>query len=244
MSRPLVIAHRGASGERPENTRSAFERAIELGADMIETDLHLTRDDAIVIHHDAPLERLGMEGEIRDHTAAELARLNAAPGAEKPEPMPELGAMLDAFGERIDFNLELKVGARGTYPGLERQTVEAVEGRGLAPRILYSSFDDGVLARLREVAPEARLAVLVSPRAPLRILRRAERVGAEAINPHVRLVTEALVRDAHAAGLAVYPYTANEVAEMERLLDCGVDGVISNYVDRLARVVEARAGRV
>ena len=70
MTRPLVIAHRGASGERPETTLGAFERAVELHADMIETDLHLTRDGVVVIHHDASLARLGGRGEIRDYTAA------------------------------------------------------------------------------------------------------------------------------------------------------------------------------
>ena len=81
MSQPLVIAHRGASGERPENTLPAFERAIEQSADMIETDLHLTRDGVVVVHHDASLKRLGARGEIREWNAADLRSLDAAPDA-------------------------------------------------------------------------------------------------------------------------------------------------------------------
>jgi len=191
--RPLVIAHRGSSGERPENTLSAFERAIEQSADMIETDLHLSRDAVVVIHHDAELDRLGLPGEIRDHTAAELAGLNAAPGRSTSEGMPTLLEILDRFAPRIQFNLELKTGTEQPYDGIEEIVVSAVEARGLMPRILFSSFDDGVLQRLRRRSREARIARLVSPRAARALFERAADVGAEAINPHVSLVKQRLV---------------------------------------------------
>jgi glycerophosphoryl diester phosphodiesterase len=241
MTRPLVIAHRGSSGERPENTFPAFERAIEQSADMIETDLHLSRDGIVVIHHDAELERLGEQGEIRDRTASELAAMNAAPGVSLAEKMPTLLELLDGFGERMQFNLELKVGLNDVaYEGLEDIVVSAVEARGLMPRMLFSSFYDAVLARLRARSAAARIALLVSPRAPVAIFERAAGVLAEAINPDVRLVTQKLVEEAHAAGLRVYPYTANESAEMARLLDCGVDGIITNHPARLHALLEER----
>jgi glycerophosphoryl diester phosphodiesterase len=241
MTRPLVIAHRGSSGERPENTFPAFERAIEQSADMIETDLHLSRDGIVVIHHDAELERLGEQGEIRDRTASELAAMNAAPGVSLAEKMPTLLELLDGFGERMQFNLELKVGLNDlAYEGLEDIVVSAVEARGLMPRMLFSSFYDAVLARLRARSAAARIALLVSPRAPVAIFERAAGVFAEAINPDVRLVTQKLVEEAHAAGLRVYPYTANESAEMARLLDCGVDGIITNHPARLHALLEDR----
>jgi len=241
MTRPLVIAHRGSSGERPENTLPAFERAIEQSADMIETDLHLSRDGVVVIHHDAELERLGEPGEIRDHTASELAAMNAAPGVAVAERMPTLQGLLDGFGERMQFNLELKVGLEDVaYEGLEDIVVSAVEARGLMPRMLFSSFYDPVLARLRERSASARIALLISPRAPIAIFERAARISAEAINPHVRLVTAELVEQSHAAGLCVYPYTANDSAEMARLLDCGVDGIITNHPARLHALLDER----
>lgn len=240
MSRPLVIAHRGASGEMPENTLAAFERAVEQSADMIETDLHLSQDGVVVIHHDAALERLGEEGEIRDRTSDELRALNAAPGADFEAQMPTLLELLDGFGERMEFNLELKVGSDAPYEGMEERVLDAVRERGLLPRMLFSSFDDSVLARLRALSDEARIAVLVSPRAPLRILKRAAQVRAEAINPHISMVTSRLVRSAHAASLRVFPYTANEEAEMTRLLDAGVDGVITNYPSQLRELLASR----
>ena len=241
MTRPLVIAHRGSSGERPENTFPAFERAIEQSADMIETDLHLSRDGIVMIHHDAEFVRLGEQGEIRDRTASELAAMNAAPGVSLAEKMPTLLELLDGFGERVQFNLELKVGLNDiAYEGLEELVVSAVEARGLMPRMLFSSFYDAVLTRLRERSAAARIALLVSPRAPVAIFERAAGVFAEAINPDVRLVTQKLVEEAHAAGLRVYPYTANESAEMARLLDCGVDGIITNHPLRLRALLEER----
>ena len=241
MTRPLVIAHRGSSGERPENTLPAFERAIEQSADMIETDLHLSRDGVVVIHHDAELERLGEQGEIRDRTATELAAMNAAPGAGVAEKMPTLLDILDGFGDRMQFNLELKVGRDdAAYDGLEDIVLSAVEERGLMPRMLFSSFYDPILARLRERSASARIALLVSPRAPVAIFERAARVAAEAINPEIRLVTKELVGQAHAEGLRVYPYTANESKEMERLLDCGVDGIITNHPARLHAILNRR----
>jgi glycerophosphoryl diester phosphodiesterase len=241
MTRPLVIAHRGSSGEQPENTLRAFELAVEQSADMIETDLHLSRDGVVMIHHDPELERLGEEGEIRDRTAAELSALNAAPGRGIEEKMPTLLDILDGFGERMQFNLELKVGAdEVAYKGIEEIVVSSVEERGLLSRMLFSSFYDPVLARLRERCASARIALLVSPRANFKVIDRATRLAAEAINPDIRLVTADLVAEAHAAGLRVYPYTANDSAEMARLLDCGVDGIITNHPTRLEALLGER----
>ena len=242
MKQPLVIAHRGASGECPENTLSAYERAVEQSADMIEIDLHLSRDGVVMIHHDASLERLGESGEIRDHAASELALMNAAPGTTLKERIPTLLDVLDGFGERMHFNLELKIGLNAAYEGIEEIALAAVEERGLGSRMLFSSFYDGVLTKMRSLSASARLATLVSPRAPARMIERAQSVSAEAINPEVRLVDAALVSQAHAAGLAVYPYTEDDPAGMKRLLDAGVDGIITNHPARLRALLNGRRG--
>ena len=241
MSRPLVIAHRGASGERPENTLSAYALAVEQGADMIEIDLHRSLDGVVMIHHDAELARLGGEGAIEDRTAAELAGLNAAPGAADHERIPTLVDVLEAFGDRIEFNLEMKVGRSGApYEGLEETVLSELEARGLLPRMLLSSFSDLVLERLRSLSSRARLGVLVAPRAPRRILERARGVQAEAIHPHTALVRANLIRKAHAEGLRVYPYTEDDPGRLARLLDLGVDGIITNHPARLRRLIDER----
>ncbi len=236
--RPLVIAHRGASAYRPENTLGAYALAVEQRADMIEIDLHLTRDDAIVIAHDADLAHFGSQGAIRDRTLAEIRTLDAGHGWDERASVPTLDEVLDGFGQKIPFNLEIKWAESGDYPGLEAASLEALDARGLSDSILFSSFRDSVLARLRELRPSVRLAALVDPREPQRMLERAEACRAEALNPHYGLVGPELIRDAHRAGLAVYPYTVDDRDQMKRLLDLGVDGLFTNRPDRMRELVD------
>jgi glycerophosphoryl diester phosphodiesterase len=235
---PLVIAHRGASGSLPENTLPAYALAVEQGADMIEIDLHRSRDGEILIVHDEGLARLGGRGEIATATAAEVRRLDAGDG----EPVPTLDEVLDAFGARIPFNLELKCGSRGLYAGLEAAALAAVETRGLAARTLFSSFHDPVLARLRELSAGVRTALVLSPGNPERPLERARAVGAEAINPSLFMATPELIDAAHAEGLAVYVYTVDAEGDIRRLLDLGVDGIFSNFPARLRALVGSPRG--
>ncbi len=234
----LVIAHRGASGERPENTMAAYALALEQRADMIEIDLHRTRDGAIVVTHDETLERIGGSGEVGDATLAQLRALDAGGG----EPVPTLDEVLDAFGTKIPFNLELKRARRGAYPGLEAAVLDAVRERGLLERMLFSCFWDPVLAELRRLEPAARVGLLLSPRHPVEPFARAKALAAEAIHPETSLVTGQLVEKAHGEGLAVYPYTADAPEELERLLDLCVDGIFTNHPARL-RALQVARGR-
>ena len=232
---PLVIAHRGASGHRPENTLSAFQLAVDQRADMIEIDLHLSRDDAIVVRHDEDLASLGLKREIR---AADLARIQSLDAGDG-EKVPTLDEVLDRFGSEIAFNLEIKTGSDGAYPGLEAAVLRAVEDRGLLASTLFSSFCDGVLGRLRALSSQSRLAVLVSARRPAGALERARAVGAEALNPWFGLANTDLIDVAHAEGFAVYPYAVDALAELRGCLEAGVDGIFTNYPDRLRGLVDA-----
>ncbi len=236
--RPLVIAHRGSSGVRPENTMPAFALAVEQGADMIETDLHRTRDGEVVITHDEDLAGLGGRGEIAETTLTALRALDAGAG----ERIPTLDEILDEFGPRIAFNLELKRATGALYDGLEAAAIEAVTARDLLARTLFSSFYDPVLARLRELQPSARVGLLISRRYPHEAVTRARALGAEALHPEAVLVDAALVESAHAAGLAVYAFTVDEPDEMRRLLGLGVDGLFTNFPDRMREMVEHPRG--
>jgi len=231
-----VIAHRGASGHLPENTLPSYPLAVVQGADMIEIDLHRTRDAAVVITHDENLCGLGGRGEICDASLAEVRALDAGRG----ERVPLLAEVLDRFGPRIAFNLELKRGTRAEYPGVEAEALAAVQERGLLARTLFSSFYDPVLARLRELSSEARIALLLSTQDPSHPIERARRLGAEAINPWRGLASRELIEAAHAAGLAVYVFTVDEVDEMELLLARGVDGIFTNYPDRMRAILSPR----
>jgi glycerophosphoryl diester phosphodiesterase len=237
-STPLVIAHRGASGHLPENTLPAYELAVEQRADMIEIDLHRTRDGEIVVIHDEDLAGIGGRGVIADATSADVRALDAGDGAR----VPTLDEVLDGFGACVPFNLEIKCPARGAYLGLEAAALAAVERRGLLPHMLFSCFDDAVLARLRALAPAARIGLLLSPRNAARPTERARAVGAEAIHPWIGLAEPDLIDAAHAEGLAVYVFTVDEEDDMRRLLGQGADGLFTNFPDRLRAVVESPQG--
>ncbi|MDX1578862.1 MAG: glycerophosphodiester phosphodiesterase, partial [Gemmatimonadota bacterium] len=146
----------------------------------------------------------------------------------------------DGFGRRIAFNLEIKRPRAGPYPGLEAAVAGEVERRGLLAGTLFSCFYDPVLAALREASPGARIGLLVSRRYPARAVARAEALGAEALHPEAALVDRALVEEAHAAGLAVHPFTVDDEGAMGRLLDLGVDGLFTNVPARMRALVDAR----
>jgi glycerophosphoryl diester phosphodiesterase len=249
----LVIAHRGASGHCPENTLRAYETAIEMRADMIEIDLHRTKDGAIVITHNSALAGLGGpsapgvsrarpdssgKGEIADASLAEVRALDAGDGQR----VPTLDEVLDGFAKRIPFNLEVKWGRAGDYEGLEAETLEALRSRRLGRDILFSSFRPSILGRLRELDPRARLALLVSPQdrdyTLDAALAQARELGCEALNPHWTQTDAALVAAAQAAELAVNVYTVNDIQGMRRMLDLGVDGVFTNFPDLLRALLD------
>lgn len=217
----LNIAHRGASQDALENTLEAFELAIEQGADMIETDLHLMRDGTIALYHD---DRIGgvAVGELSlDELRHHLPRA------------PTLQETLDRFGARIPFNLEIKSPPEGDYVGLEELVLREVKRHGLLAQTLFSSFADSVLAKLRALEPKARLGTLVWIRQPGEPLLRAASVGAEAVHLHALLANEESVRAAHAAGLRVNVYTVDDPAVQLRLRDDGVDGIFTNAPGKL-----------
>ena len=229
----LVIAHRGASAYRPENTLPAYALAVEQAADMIEIDLHVSADGAVVVAHDELLGALGGRGEIADASLAELQALDAGQG----ERIPTLDEVLDRFGSQIPFNLELKRGVHAEYRDLEAKALEAVVRRGLLAQTLFSSFFDGVLERLRALSPVARIALLLSRRHPEGALARAAGLGAEAINPERTLAGRGFIDQAHAAGLDVHVFTVDGEARLRHFLGLGVDGIFTNTPDRLRRLL-------
>jgi len=226
VTRCLNIAHRGASLDAPENTLEAFGRAVEQGADMIETDLHLLSDGAIAVYHDDTLDG----SPIGELTREDVRR-------RRPD-IPTLEEVLDVFGGVIPFNLELKRPKRGTYEGLETRVVDRLRSRGLLGSTLLSCFDDAVLARLGAIESTARLGLLVSVRARRRIASRAAAIDVESIHLHASLATAPRIASLRVRGYRVYVYTVDDPLVQRRLLACGVDGIFTNTPGRFARLLE------
>jgi glycerophosphoryl diester phosphodiesterase len=212
----LTIAHRGASRDAPENTLEAFALAVEQGADMIETDLHLTEDGEIVLVHDP---------EIGD---TEIGRLPLEEVRRRLPTAPTLAETLDAFGDRIPFNLELKKGGEVEYHGLERRVLDQVLKRGLLEQTLFSSFYDSSLERLAKLEPQTRRGLLISRRAPLAIEERADRLEVEAVHPERDVLTPELLETLQVEGFRVHVFTVDDPADQKRLIDWGVDGIFTN----------------
>jgi glycerophosphoryl diester phosphodiesterase len=241
-SGPRVLAHRGLAHDAPENSLLAFGRAAEAGAEYIETDVHVSFDGVAVIAHDPTLKRVaGRDVPVAKLTMAELRRVDLGQG----QGFCSLEEALDGFGE-LRFNIDVKA------EGAVRATVAAVRRTAAARRVLLTSFSDARRRRLGELVPEAvtsagREGVVRALRASYstpEAFRRALR-GAVALQvPEglggVRLVTPRFVDRAHAAGVEVHVWTVNEPAQMSRLLDLGVDGLVTDRADVAVPLIAAR----
>ncbi len=233
-----VVAHRGASGHAPENTLAAFRRAVELGAGFIETDLQFSRDSRLVAIHDDTLDRTTSgHGRVRSLTLAALRELDAGSwfGAEfAGERIPTLQEIL-AFARETDvvFFLELKPG--GTW-GMEHALVAALREAQEAARAVVLSFDPNTVAAVRRLDPTLMTGLLFS--APDgEAVKRALDVGARQLAPRGDLVTASLVAEARRADLQVVTWTINEPAHMRALASAGVDGIMTDYPDRLVSLL-------
>jgi glycerophosphoryl diester phosphodiesterase len=255
---PLTFAHRGGAGLWPENTLEAFRGAIALGCSHLETDLRLTRDGQIVLFHDATLERTtdGI-GEVSAYTLEQLRRLDAGyrfspqaqgfPARGRGLTIPTF-AELVALSPRVCFNVEIK--ERG-HPDLPEALWEFIQRHALAERIVVAAEHHGLLESFRELA-EGRVATSATKRECWEFLlasglglgsRLAVSYQALQIPVSVagwRILTPRLLAAAHRLGIAVHVWTIDEPAEMNQLLDLGVDGVMSDYPDRLLEVVRTR----
>lgn len=264
--RPLVYAHRGGAALRPENTIASFDYGLSLGADGLEFDVRLSRDGIVVVHHDATLERTtNATGPVAALTADELARVDAAhwftPAdgrrrAETTGPFPYRGQghgvprlrQVLARYPGVPLIIELKT----NDPELARLAIEDVRAEKAADRVAFGSFGWRVLRTARRLEPvvptgasreEVRLALYRSwVRWPLGKEAYREFQVPERSGP-TRIVSRHFIAHAHRAGLVVKVWTVNEPADMRRLLEWGVDALISDRPDLAVAAVSAFAGR-
>ena len=246
--RPVKVqGHRGARALRPENTIPAFEYAIAAGADAIELDMAVTRDHVIVVSHDPYLEPPVCSGPqpkavIHELTLAEVrqwdcgARQNPAFPRQQTIPgtrMPTLDEVF-ALASRgdFDFNIETKIFADRPQltPSPEvfaQMVLDQVRSHKLQRRVILQSFDFRTLHAMRKLAPEIRRAALYSGPAK-DFVEIARQAGAGIVSPEYHLVTPEQVKAAHAAGLAVIPWTPDRPEEWDRLVAAGVDAIITD----------------
>jgi glycerophosphoryl diester phosphodiesterase len=241
--RPAVAAHRGGALRWPENSLRAYREALALGVDLLETDVHLTADGAVVVLHDATLERTTTgTGAVRDRTLGELAalRLRAADGSPTAEGVPTLAQLLDLVApSRAGLLLEIKAGpGRQRYAGLEDGALALVRARGLLARTVVMAFEPETVIAVRALEPAVATAALIARGRDRRdrltaeeALDRVRAVRATHVGIHFRLLDGGLVAALQQAGLAVGAWTVNEEADIRRVLGLGVDVLITDRPD-------------
>ncbi len=246
----IVLAHRGFRGQYPENTLLSFQKAAELGVDGLEMDIHSTKDGILVVSHDATVERMtNGSGPIKEMTLAELRQLDAGyrwtPDAGQTFPfrgqgitIPTLEEVFTAFPQ-FWINVDIKQ----SEPPIVTPFVAMIRRFDMAARMMVGSFDAATVHQFRQECPEAATAATEAEARRLVILSklglgRFYRGQAQALqlpewNGRVRVITPRFVRDGHGGGTAVHVWTVNETADMQRLIEWGVDGLITDYPDRL-----------
>ena len=258
-TRILVHGHRGARAVLPENTLPAFEYAISVGADMLELDLAVTKDNVLVVSHDPAINRKvckGPEGEsrIRFLTLAEVKAFDcgAVANPEFPKQKAVPGTRIPTFEEVLalapkgsfGFNVETKVDPKKPElsPDPEtfsKQVVEAVRKSGLEKRVVVQSFDFRTLKAIRKIAPEIRLCALYGGLPKDLVKISAEAGGVPMVAPHHLLVSKGKVKKAHEKGLRVIPWTPNTPGAWDKMIKAGVDEIITD--DPEALIVHLKA---
>ena len=243
IGRLVNIAHRGASAAAPPNTLAAFEKAVELGADGIEFDVHLSADGVLVVIHDFNVDdTTDGSGRVAEMTLAQLKQLDAGSRFDPAfagERIPTLEEVLETVGSRLLLNIELKCFSLRDN-GLERAVITQVRQHNLDNRVLLSSFNPLSLRRAKKIAPHIPVGLLYAPWLPLPLRRAwlAPLVHHEARHPEHTLVDAHYMAWARRRGYRVNTWTVNDPNEMHRLIGLGVDGIITPVPDVLHSVLK------
>jgi glycerophosphoryl diester phosphodiesterase len=233
------IAHRGASGQFPENTRLAFIKAIDAGADMIELDCQLSRDGHVVVFHDETLRRTaGARGPLRNKTLEQLKKLDVGQWRKKSyrgERILTLEEALETLAGKVDLCLEIK-NFPHSLPGIEIKVLFILSHYDYLDRTIVASFDYRCLARVRELAPEVSLGLLVGRGTKENPFEAARRLAPQSIHVQKDLATREFLGAAWDEGLDVHVWTVNELRDMRAFVAMGVQGVISDFPEKFQKL--------
>ncbi len=231
-----VMAHRGYSGQYPENTMLSFRKAAEVGTDGIELDVHMTHDGVLVVHHDERVDRTtdGI-GRICDLSFKELRCFNAAKlwsNQYAPEKVPAFEEYCEwASSQSLFTNIEVKTD-NTYYPDIEQKIWNMVVRYGLEDRVLFSSFNHFSLTRMKQFLPEnVELGALVEHESGVKVYPGlyCKQAGFHCYHPPIAALTEENVANCKAHGIKINVWTVNDMAGLEKLYAWDIDGIITNY---------------
>ncbi len=232
----LIIAHRGASRVAPENTLKAFQIAIELHTDILELDVHQSKDGEIVIMHDGNTFRTtGYFGSISKLTLQELKKLDCGEG----ERIPTLVELIKIARGKVNLDCEIKV------RGIAEKILHILKEENMIENTIISSFKHDILLRFQKLDSQIKLASLEPTRTEWiksgisikKLLRTAIEHKFFAINPYYKLVNSKFVEKAHKNKIKIFPWTVNRSSSIRKLINLGVDGIITNEIDKVKSVL-------
>ena len=228
MNKPLVIGHRGAMGHETENTLASVQKALDLGVDMIEIDVFQIASGEIMVFHDERLERLtNGGGAIEEYNIVDLKQLSLDGGHK----IPMLQDVMKLIDKKVKLNIELK--GKNTANRVNFIIDYYIKEKGWKLEdFLISSFHWDTLEAMRALNPDIAIAVLTEED-PLDAIAMAKTLRAEAINPDFEKLTQENANAMRDAGFKIYTWTVNDEADIEAAKRMGVDGIITNYPERL-----------
>lgn len=243
----INYGHRGASGYYPENTMIAFEKAVALGANGIETDVQMTKDGVLVLIHDESVERTtnGL-GYVKDYSYKDIKELNSSNYMKNYNTktyVPTVEEFL-AFAKAHDIyiNFELK-NSIFPYDRMENKLIDAILRVGVEDKVILSSFNHYSVVRCKEIYSNIKTGILY-----MEALYKPEvyckSVKADTIHPYYLSVNENVIMSAHKLGIKVNPFTINDEKTMKSLISIGVDGIITNYPDKLKRELTQNISKI
>ncbi|MCR4577960.1 MAG: glycerophosphodiester phosphodiesterase [Clostridiales bacterium] len=240
MSKTKVQAHRGFSAIAPENTLPAFKKAVEIGADGIECDIHLTKDGRFVVCHDGTIDRTSNgSGEISAMTLEELKKFDFGVRFSeefKGTRIPTLEEMLEVVKPLEIINIEIK---RSEHPmGLDAALdlfYDILVKTNVLKQVIVSSFDKLALKRLKQLHGDVYTCLLYSHMS--RSAACAHKLGCDAIHPAFEFLSKATINSAHKRGMKVNCWTPNGEDEIGYMVKQGCDGIITNYPDRALKTI-------
>ncbi len=234
-----IVAHRGASAYAPENTLSAFEKAVAMGADYIEVDIQCSLDQKLIVFHDTEVDRTtDGYGEVKSMTLSALKQLDAGSyyhAKFSNEAIPTLDEVIDKFAGKVGILIDLKEPAQ--CPGIDQLLadflIEKQLDRSEPHELLIQSFDTEVLRSIKKALPSVSVGVLIkrSQGQPSDAQLQEYADYADYINPHHRLVSSELVERVHSHGMKVIPWTVKHKFHAARMMAAKVDGMITDYPD-------------
>ena len=228
-----VTGHRGAAGYEPENTLRSFRKALEIGVDNVEFDVHLSRDGYLVVIHDVKVDRTtNARGDVGSLTLDELRKLDAGMG----ERIPTLQEAIDYLKDKAVLQIELK------GVGTEEPAVRLVEGNRVERQVVFTSFDHTRVKRVKELNPSLQTGVLIvgRPIDPVAVVKGAR---ADGLHINYEAIDRALVEDVHRGGLKVSVWNIDEAEDVDLMVDLGVDAIGSNKPDIVIARLRARGLR-